>query len=110
MHLFFGIKREFRLKRAQGYYLNNPSECVGRVDGMVALADFSIDSGVSPQTYPRHIGQVLSVEELAQKAMDNAANAMAAGWKTLSREEALGQEASSALLHGGTISDKVHVR
>lgn len=39
--------------------------------------------------------------------MDNAANAMAAGRKALSREEALGQEASSALLQGGTISDKV---
>ncbi|CAB1113052.1 unnamed protein product [Ectocarpus sp. CCAP 1310/34] len=39
---------------------------------------------------------------------DNAANAMAAGRKTLSREEALGQEASSALLQGGTISDKVY--
>lgn len=56
----------------------------------------------------RHLNaQVLSAEELAQKAMDNAANAMAAGRKTLSREEALGQEASSALLQGGTISDKV---
>lgn len=41
--------------------------------------------------------------------MDRAANAMAAGRKTLSREEALGQEASSALLQGGTISDKVKV-
>lgn len=39
--------------------------------------------------------------------MDHAANAMAAGRKNLSREEALGQEASSALLQGGTISDKV---
>lgn len=39
--------------------------------------------------------------------MDNAANAMAAGRKKLTREEALGQEASSALLQGGTISDKV---
>lgn len=65
---------------------------------------------MSPQRYPHHAIQVLSAEELAQKAMDNAANAMAAGRKTLSREEALGQEASSALLQGGTISDKVHVR
>lgn len=50
---------------------------------------------------------MLSAEELAQRAMDNAANAIAAGRKTLSRDEALGQEASSALLQGGTISDKV---
>lgn len=41
--------------------------------------------------------------------MDNAANAMAAGRKTLSREEALGQEASSALLQGGTVSDTVSI-
>lgn len=54
-----------------------------------------------------HNVKVLSAEELAQRALDNAANAMAAGRKTLSREEALGQEASSALLQGGTISDKV---
>lgn len=54
--------------------------------------------------------KVLSAEELAQRALDNAANAMAAGRKTLSREEALGQEASSALLQGGTISDKVTQR
>lgn len=58
--------------------------------------------------FPRHNAQVLSAEELAQKAMDYAANAMAAGRKTLSREETLGQEASSALLQGGTISDKVY--
>eukprot|EP00752_Nemacystus_decipiens_P002219 g2107.t3 len=56
----------------------------------------------------RYCLKVLSAEELAQKAMDNAANALAAGRKILSREEALGQEASSALLQGGTISDKVY--
>eukprot|EP00903_Cladosiphon_okamuranus_P015252 g14094.t3 len=56
----------------------------------------------------RYCLKVLSAEELVQKAMDTATNAMAAGRKTLSREEALGQEASSALLQGGTISDKVY--
>lgn len=65
---------------------------------------------ITHNTFPRHNAQVLSAEELAQKAMDNAANAMAAGRKTLSREESLGQEASSALLQGGTISDKVRYR
>lgn len=39
--------------------------------------------------------------------MDNAANAIATGRKVFTKEEALGQEASSALLQGGTISDKV---
>lgn len=51
---------------------------------------------------------MLSAEELAQRAMDNAANAMAAGRKILTKDEALGQEASSALMQGGTISDKVN--
>lgn len=53
------------------------------------------------------IWQVLSAEELAQRAMDNAANAMAAGRKVLTTEEALGQQASSALLQGDSISDEV---
>lgn len=51
--------------------------------------------------------QVLSAEETTERAMDNAANAMAAGRKVLTKEETLGQEASSALLQGRTISDKV---
>lgn len=53
------------------------------------------------------IWQVLSAEELAQCAMDNAANAMAAGRKVLSAEEALGQQANSTVLQGGSISDEV---
>lgn len=68
---------------------------------------YNIALEMTHKILPRYNAQVLSAEELAQKAMDNAANAMAAGRKTLSREEALGQEASSALLQGGTISDKV---
>lgn len=68
---------------------------------------YNIDLETAHKIFARHNAQVLSAEELAQKAMDNAANAMATGRKTLSREEALGQEASSALLQGGTISDKV---
>lgn len=54
--------------------------------------------------------EVLSAEELAQRAMDNAANAMAAGYRALSKNEALGQEAISTVMRGGTIPDKVETR
>ena len=51
--------------------------------------------------------KVLSAEELAQRAVDNASNALAAGHRALSKNETLGQEAISSLMRGGTIPDKV---
>ena len=51
--------------------------------------------------------QVLSVEELVQRAIDNADSAIAAGRTDLSNDETLGQEAGSALMQGGTIPDEV---
>lgn len=51
--------------------------------------------------------EVLSAEALAQRAMDNASSAISAGHRALSKNEALGQEAISSLMRGGTIPDKV---
>lgn len=79
------------------YYTRIHAILLDQLHGLIALA---IPNNQCPL-------QVLSAEEIAQKAIENAARAMTANLKVLSRQEALGQVASSALLQGGTISDEV---